>query len=178
MSRVVSGDLSSMSSSSIVAILKQDASDAKKLESAIKSFVNGSSNSLKGPSYDSARQIMAQYIPILRARAKASSELASAIKSGCNQLKSYMSPYSILDEALRDEYLSKLKSAQATLDSLGSINWKDKNFNFFDYWETYFRCKQIISECTRYLNKLDGLPGADASSYGPIESAASSMPSL
>lgn len=173
MAKVVKSEVLDMSSSALVSALKDDITDSKKLKAAIKDFVNGSKRKLTGPNYDLAREIMEQYISVLEERENTAEQLVDSIKSGCNSLAGYMAPFAVLDEAERAEYEQNLRQAQATLDYLNSISWTDKEFNLFDYWNTYFTCKKIIKECQLYLEKLDGLPGADASAYGPISSAAS-----
>lgn len=178
MSRVVKSELRSMANSNIVSLLRQDSNDARALRSSIEKFINGSTRKLTGPNYDLARELMSQYVPLLRQRENISEQLASAIKGGCNSLAGYMGRFAILDEAEREEYESNLREAQDTLNYLNSIDWTDEDFHFFDYWGTYFNCKRIIKLCTEYLEKLDGLAGADASAYEPISSLASSLTSI
>ena len=173
MSKVIKSEVREMSSSALVSALKQDIYDSKRFKFAIRSFVSGSKWKLTGPNYDLARELMEQYIPILDKREEAAEQLVSAIKSGCNSLASYMSPFAVLDEAERAEYEQNLRQAQETLNYLNSLSWSDEDFNLINYWSTYFSCKKIIEECTLYLEKLDGLPGADASAYSPIEAASS-----
>ena len=173
MSKVIKGEVLEMSNSAIVSALKEDIADSRRLEASIKNFVNNSSKDLTGPNYDLARELMAQYIPVLERRAATAEQLADAIKNGCKSMASYMSPFAILDDAERAEYEKNLRQAQATLDYLNSLSWKNSEFNIFNYWNTYFSCKRIIRDCQLYLEKLDGLSGADASAYGPISAAAS-----
>lgn len=173
MSRVVKSELKEAAHSSVVSLLKQDAKDARALRNSIESFINGSTRKLTGPNYDTAREIMSSYIPLLKQREEVSDQLADAIKEGCNSLASYMGSFEILDEAERAEYESNLKEAINTLNYLSSLDLTDDEFNFFDYWGTYFNCKRIIKLCTEYLEKLDGLSSADSSAYGPISTLAS-----
>lgn len=178
MSRVVKSELKDMARSSVVSLLRQDSKDARALRKSIENFINGSTRKLTGPNYDLARELMSQYVLILKQRENVSDQLADAIKNGCNSLASYMGQFAILDDAERAEYERNLQEAQNTLNYLNSIDWTDKDFDFFDYWSTYFNCKRIIKLCTEYLEKLDGLPGADASAYGPISTLASSSVSV
>lgn len=172
MAKAVKSEIMAMRSSNIVDVLRKDADDAKDLCRAIDKFVSNSSRKLSGQNYDEARAMAAQYIPILQSRAQAADAMADAIKSGCLSLAWYMGPFAVLDEALRAEYEQKLRAAEAELAALESWSWDDEDNRFFD-WQAYFTCKKIIEECKLYLEKLDGLPGADSSAYGPISEAAS-----
>ena len=172
MAKVVKSEIIDMKSSNFVSALKKDAEDARALCRAIESFVNSSGRKLTGQNYDEARNIASEYIPILQSRAKASDEMADAIKSGCSSLASYMGKYAILDDAERPEYEARLKEAEAALSALQAMSWSDSEFNLFNYWNAYFTYKRIIEECKDYLSKLDGLPGADASAFEPISAAA------
>ncbi len=178
MAKVVKGDVQAVPGSSLISLLERDISDSAKLRSSIMSFISSSKSELTGPNYDEARSMMERYIPYLMRREAVAKTLIDSIKSGCKSMASYMSPFDVLDEALRAEYEQKLNEAQATLDSLSSINWNSKEFSFFDYWGTYFRCKKIIEECRLYLDKLNGLPGEDAGDFAPISAAAANMPSV
>lgn len=169
MARAVKTEITAMGSSSLIDVLHADARDARNLKRAINRFVKNSVRELTGPNYDEAREIAAQYIPILEQREAIAEELASAIQSGCSNLASYMGKWAILDEALRGEYTQRLRDAESKLNSL---DWKEEGI---DYWSIYFSCKRIIDECKDYLQKLDGLPGADTGAYSPIESLSNAI---
>ena len=170
MSKAVKSEIIAMQNSGVVAALRRDAMDARRLCMAIDRFVNGSSRKLTGQNYDEAREMAAQYIPILQKRVEVSNAMADAIKSGCLSLAWYMGKYEVLDEALRGEYEQRLREAEAALAALQSMSFDD-TVNMFDYWGAYFTYQSIIDECRDYLAKLDGLPGADASAYEPIVEA-------
>ena len=115
MAMVLSGDLSGSAISSAFALLEAEVADTTNLINAIKSFIEDSTTTLKGKSYDAARQKLGLYLADIKSRQSIATELATAISEGAASMAGYMEGYSKLDDAEIDEIEAEIRSLESKI---------------------------------------------------------------
>lgn len=183
MALVLSGDLSGSAISNAVALLEAEANDTSQLISAINSFIDDSTTTLKGKSYDAARQKLSLYLEDIKLRQSIAAELAAAISEGAASLSSYMEGYSKLDDSEIDEIeaeISKLQikisGARQTINKINDSNEvSDNSVSISYYTQQISSWESTIEELKKELDKLINLEAADASAFSGVEGACESV---
>lgn len=176
MAKVVSSELTGSGISGMVSLLEADSTSTVALNDAISSFMNDSSASLVGKSFDAARSKMNLYLQDVGTRKSLATELASAISDGAESLAGYMEGYDMLDDSEIpeiEENITSLKQrisdAQSTISTIQS---KDSNADVSSYTATIDTCKASLVELEKKLEKLKGLGAADSSAFSAAMSLA------
>lgn len=183
MAVVLSEDLSGTAISNAISLLEAEENDTTQLINAINAFIEESTLTLKGKSYDAARQKLSLYLEDIKSRQKIASELASAISEGAASLSSYMESYSKLDDSeigeLETEISSletKISGARQTIYNIKQNNQDSENPVSISYYtEQISSWESVIEELKKKLDKLVNLEAADASSFSGVEGACESV---
>lgn len=183
MAMVLSGDLSGSAISSAVALLEAEVADTTNLINAINSFIDDSTTTLKGKSYDAARQKLGLYLEDIKARQNIATELATAISNGAASMAGYMEGYSKLDDSEIDEIEAEIKSleskisvARQTIYNINQSNEDSENLVSVSYYmQQISSYESAIEELKKELDKLINLEAADSSAFSGVESACESV---
>ena len=183
MAMVLSGDLSGSAISSAVALLEAEVADTTNLINAINSFIEDSTTTLKGKSYDAARQKLGVYIADIKSRQSIATELATAISEGAASMAGYMEGYSKLDDAEIDEIEaeirsleSKISGARQTIYNINQSNENSENLVSVSYYRQQISTwESAIEELKKELDKLVNLEAADSSAFSGVSGACESI---
>lgn len=183
MAMVLSGDLSGSAISSAVALLEAEVADTTNLINAINSFIDDSTTTLKGKSYDAARQKLGLYLEDIKARQNIATELATAISNGAASMAGYMEGYSKLDDSEIDEIEAEIKSleskisvARQTIYNINQSNEDSENLVSVSYYmQQISSYESAIEELKKELDKLINLEAADSSAFSGVEGACESV---
>lgn len=183
MAMVLSGDLSGSAISSAVALLEAEVADTTNLINAINSFIDDSTTTLKGKSYDAARQKLGLYLEDIKARQNIATELATAISNGAASMAGYMEGYSKLDDSEIDEIEAEIKSleskisvARQTVYNINQSNEDSENLVSVSYYmQQISSYESAIEELKKELDKLINLEAADSSAFSGVEGACESV---
>ncbi len=183
MAMVLSGDLSGSAISSAVALLEAEVADTTNLINAINSFIDDSTTTLKGKSYDAARQKLGLYLEDIKARQNIATELATAISNGAASMAGYMEGYSKLDDSEIDEIEAEIKSleskisvARQTIYNINQSNEDSENLVSVSYYTQQISSyESAIEELKKELDKLINLEAADSSAFSGVEGACESV---
>lgn len=183
MAMVLSGDLSGSAISSAVALLEAEVADTTNLINAINSFIDDSTTTLKGKSYDVARQKLGLYLEDIKARQNIATELATAISNGAASMAGYMEGYSKLDDSEIDEIEAEIKSleskisvARQTVYNINQSNEDSENLVSVSYYmQQISSYESAIEELKKELDKLINLEAADSSAFSGVEGACESV---
>ena len=183
MAMVLSGDLSGSAISSAVALLEAEVADTTNLINAINSFIDDSTTTLKGKSYDVARQKLGLYLEDIKARQNIATELATAISNGAASMAGYMEGYSKLDDSEIDEIEAEIKSleskisvARQTIYNINQSNEDSENLVSVSYYTQQISSyESAIEELKKELDKLINLEAADSSAFSGVEGACESV---
>lgn len=183
MAMVLSGDLSGSAISSAVALLEAEVADTTNLINAINSFIEDSTTTLKGKSYDAARQKLGLYLADIKSRQSIATELATAISEGAASMAGYMEGYSKLDDAEIDEIEaeirsleSKISGARQTIYNINQSNENSENLVSVSYYTQQISTwESAIDELKKELDKLVNLEAADSSAFSGVSGACESI---
>ena len=183
MAMVLSGDLSGSAISSAVALLEAEVADTTNLINAINSFIEDSTTTLKGKSYDAARQKLGLYLADIKSRQSIATELATAISEGAASMAGYMEGYSKLDDAEIDEIEaeirsleSKISGARQTIYNINQSNENSENLVSVSYYTQQISTwESAIEELKKELDKLVNLEAADSSAFSGVSGACESI---
>lgn len=179
MAKVVSSELTGSSISGMVSLLEADSTSTVALNDAISSFMNDSSASLVGKSFDAARNKMNLYLQDVGTRKSLASELASAISDGAESLAGYMDGYDMLDDSEIPEIEESINSLKQKITdvqlTISSIQSKDPSADVSSYTATIDSCKASLAELEKKLEKLKGLGAADSAAFSAAMSLADSV---
>lgn len=183
MAMVLSGDLSGSAISSAVALLETEVADTTNLINAINSFIEDSTTTLKGKSYDAARQKLGLYLADIKSRQSIATELATAISEGAASMAGYMEGYSKLDDAEIDEIEaeirsleSKISGARQTIYNINQSNENSENLVSVSYYTQQISTwESAIEELKKELDKLVNLEAADSSAFSGVSGACESI---
>lgn len=183
MAMVLSGDLSGSAISSAVALLEAEVADTTNLINAINSFIEDSTTTLKGKSYDAARQKLGLYLADIKSRQSIATELATAISEGAASMAGYMEGYSKLDDAEIDEIEaeirsleSKISGARQTIYNINQSNENSENLVSVSYYRQQISTwESAIEELKKELDKLVNLEAADSSAFSGVSGACESI---
>ena len=183
MAMVLSGDLSGSAISSAVALLEAEVADTTNLIKAINSFIEDSTTTLKGKSYDAARQKLGLYLADIKSRQSIATELATAISEGAASMAGYMEGYSKLDDAEIDEIEaeirsleSKISGARQTIYNINQSNENSENLVSVSYYTQQISTwESAIEELKKELDKLVNLEAADSSAFSGVSGACESI---
>lgn len=183
MAVVLKGDLSGAVISNSIALLEAEVNDTTHLINAINTFINDSTTTLIGKSYDAARQKLSLYLEDIRTRQTIATQLVAAISEGAASLSSYMDIYSELNDSEIDEIEAEIKSleskisgAKQTIYNINQSNQDSENpVNTGYYTEQISSWESIIVELKKKLDKLVNLQSADASAFSGVEGACESV---
>ena len=183
MAMVLSGDLSGSAISSAVALLEAEVADTTNLINAINSFIEDSTTTLKGKSYDAARQKLGLYLADIKSRQSIATELATAISEGAASMAGYMEGYSKLDDAEIDEIEaeirsleSKISGARQTIYNINQSNENSENLVSVSFYRQQISTwESAIEELNKDLDKLVNLEAADSSAFSGVSGACESI---
>ena len=141
-------DLEGANKSKVISAFQNDIEDCNKLKNAIEEFVNGTSDKLKGESYDSVRKYLSNYINVINTRISVANAIIDIITSANNSLIAYMEDEPVL-------ITEEIPAINSRINYLKSAIEPDE---------------YQISKLQRKKEKLDGLQGADNKAYGILNS--------
>ena len=183
MAMVLSGDLSGSVISNAVALLEAEVNDTTQLINAINSFIEDSTITLKGKSYDAAKQKLGLYLEDIKSRQLIATELANAISQGAASLSSYMESYSKLDDSEIGEIEAeisnlerKISGARQTIYNIKQNNQDGENLVSISYYTQQISSwESTMEELKKGLDKLVNLKAADSSAFSGVEGACESV---
>ena len=172
--RVVKADLDSFKS--FLTLFDKEMSDCQKMNNTLDSFISELSAKFSGAAYDSISEKINVYKECNLSREKTSSELKSKITSALDSLSSYMEGYSYLDTAELDSIKAKRANCQANYNNiLSAINNASRNTDLSGLRSQFAALEAQLIEIDKLIEKLEGLPAADASAFAGIDSISFSM---
>ena len=172
--RVVKADLDSFKS--FLTLFDKEMSDCQKMNNTLDSFISELSAKFSGAAYDSISEKINVYKECNLSREKTSSELKSKITSALDSLSSYMEGYSYLDTAELDSIKAKRANCQANYNNiLSAINNASRNTDLSGLRSQLAALESQLIEIDKLIEKLEGLPAADASAFAGIDSISFSM---
>lgn len=176
MSVIYAGDLSqAMSSSAAINGLNADKEDARSMINAIQDFISSTPGRLVGDGYDSVRNHLQAYIPILESRMRMADEIIAAIKGACGTMITYMDGEGKLDTSELEMYYTKLNNLNETLNSLeaaiANYDPDDADVSLDSLVSAKTSCENDIKEVKRMIDLLENLDAADAGAYGSCSGA-------
>lgn len=183
MAMVLSGDLSGSAISNAVAMLEAEAKDTTQIINAINAFIEESTNTLKGKSYDAAREKLGLYLEDIKLRQSIAAELAAAISHGASSLLGYMEGYSKLDDSEIDKIEAeisglegKISGARQTIYNInqsnqdsGSNENSENSVSVSYYTQQISSWESTIESLKKELDKLINLKSADVAAFSEVE---------
>ena len=176
MAKVIASELSGGAIANAIALLENEAADTNKLKIALHSFINGTTETLKGPAYDAARKKAESYMTTLATRARLATELASSLQAALSSMSSYMDGYSELDDSKLPEIESQMSSIRATINQI-IHNYNNTEGSTGGYSSLIAPYEAQYQELEKLKQKLEGLAGADSAAYGKLGSLAAEVTS-
>lgn len=172
--KVVKADLDSFKS--FLTLFDKEMSDCQKMNNTLDSFISELSAKFSGAAFDSISEKITVYKECNLSREKTSSELKSKISSALDSLSSYMEGYSYLDTAELDSIKAKRATCEANYNNiLSAINNASKNTDLNSLRAQLSALEDQLIEIDKLIEKLEGLPAADASAFAGIDSVSFSM---
>ena len=181
MTKVLSGDLSSMNSSAVITLLKDTAEDSNKVLNRISTFINNSKTVCKGGGYDAVRAKMSLYLDALRKQSKICVNLSNNVVCANNSMLNYMEGYTELDNAKLPEINNSINEADRTISWLREIvyDYEYDNKGQIISVNSHTRGDQslinswvgVLTELKKIREKLENLESADSSAYSSIADA-------
>ena len=178
MTKVLSGDLSSMNSSAVITLLKDTAEDSNKVLNRISTFINNSKTVCKGGGYDAVRAKMSLYLDALRKQSKICVNLSNNVVCANNSMFNYMEGYTELDNAKLPEINNSINEADRTISWLREIvyDYEYDNKGQIISVNSHTRGDQslinswvsVLTELKKLREKLENLESADSSAYSSI----------
>ena len=167
--KVVKADLDSFKS--FLNLFDKEITDSQKINNTLDNFTSVLSNKFSGEVYDEVSKKIAVYKECNLSREKTSSELKSKISSALDSLSSYMEGYSYLDTEELDELKVQRNNLQSNYNSiLSAINNTKNIFNLVSLKAQLSSLESQLKEIDKLIEKLEGLPAADASAFAGIDS--------
>ena len=179
MAKAVKSELSGGSIAGMISLLEGEATNTDNLISSINSFINDSTSTLVGESYNAVRQKLGLYLQDVQTRQKISAELATAISQGAASLESYMEEFAVLDDSEIQDIESEINNlntqisnARATISRLSSTSGEGTTIDTSTYSQQISSWEATKTELERKLDKLINLGGADSAAFGQVQSLA------
>jgi hypothetical protein len=123
MSLLLQSDLSSANKSKAITSLTNDIDDSKKLLASVENFISGSTEHLKGESFDAVRTHMQVYVDALNKRINCAENMIAAIKSANSTMTSFMDGESKLDTSETETVRNQMTAYNSAANSyLGRYN--------------------------------------------------------
>ena len=166
--KVVKADLDSFKS--FLTLFDKEMSDCQKMNNTLDSFISELSSKFSGAAYDSISEKINVYKECNLSREKTSSELKSKITSALDSLSSYMEGYTYLDTSELDSIKVKRANCQTNYNNiLNAIRNSSKNTNLSNLRNQLSALEVQLREIDKLIEKLEGLPAADASAFAGID---------
>ena len=168
--KVVKADLDSFKS--FLNLFDKEITDSQKINNTLDNFTSVLSNKFSGEVYDEVSKKIAVYKECNLSREKTSSELKSKISSALDSLSSYMEGYSYLDTEELDELKVKRANCQTNyINILSAINSSTSKNSDLSLLRSQLDSLGVqLQEIDKLIEKLEGLPAADASAFAGIDS--------
>lgn len=167
--RVVKADLDSFRS--FLSLFDKEMSDSQKINNTLDSFASDLSRKFSGAAYDEIANKLTVYKESNLSREKTSSELKSKISAALDSLSSYMEGYSYLDTEELDALKVNRANCQANYNNiLSAVNNSRNNSNLSLLKSQLSSLAAQLQEIDKLIEKLEGLPAADASAFSGIDS--------
>lgn len=167
--RVVKSDLESFKS--FLTLFDKEISDSQKINNTLDNFTSELSNKFSGAAFDEISKKINVYKECNLSREKTSSELKSKISSALDSLSSYMDGYSYLDTEELDELKVKRANCQTNYNNiLNAINRANSKSTNLSLLRSQLASLEVqLQEIDKLIEKLEGLPAADASAFAGID---------
>lgn len=166
--RVVKADLDSFKS--FLTLFDKEIADSEKINNTFDSFTSDLSSKFSGDGYKAISDKITVYKECNLSRQKTSSELKSKISTALDSLISYMEGYSYLDTEELDELKVQRTNLQSNYNSiLSAINNTKNIFNLASLKAQLSSLEAQLKEVDKLIEKLEGLPAADASAFAGID---------
>lgn len=176
MAKVIASELSGGAIANAIALLEGEAADTNKLKVALHAFINGTTEVLKGPAYDAAREKAQSYMTTLDTRSRLATELAASLQSALSSMSSYMDGYAELDDSKLPEIESQMNSVRATINQI-IYNYNNTEGSTGGYSSLIAPYEAQYKELEKLKQKLEGLAGADGAAFGKLGSLTSEIAS-
>ena len=194
------GLLAAMSDSNVLlSTLTNDITDTQKLKSQLDSFVQDSSNNLKGPAWDKMRSKVNEYSETCQKKINYANNLITSMKNAYQKLLDHMEEFDTLDMAQIGEIeqgISNMKAQISALESLIASTPDYEDIMGYDHktgtytvvgqishvaekesWrETIKICEEVKAVLEKNLQKLNELPSVDSSAAEEITSNTTNQP--
>ena len=164
MTKVISSDLVSANSSSMITTLTELESSSTTLMSNIEAFITGSVEQLKGNGYDAVRSKLSFYVDALKKQTTICNNLKSNIKAANTMLLNFMEGYAMLDDDKIPEIERSIAYIKSLLASLQTANNPTVTASQVASW------KEMLYEFEKLLRKLKELAPTDSSAFGIVGS--------
>lgn len=166
--KVVKADLDSFKS--FLTLFDKEIADSEKINNTFDSFTSDLSGKFSGDGYKAISDKITVYKECNLSRQKTSSELKSKISAALDSLISYMEGYSYLDTEELDELKVQRTNLQSNYNSiLSAINNTKNIFNLASLKAQLSSLEAQLKEVDKLIEKLEGLPAADASAFAGID---------
>lgn len=167
--KVVKSDLDSFKK--FLTLFDKEISDSQKINNTIDSFISDLNRKFSGPAYDSITEKINVYKECNLSRERTSGELKSKISSALDSLSAYMEGYTYLDTAELDSIRAKRNNCQTNYNNiLSAINSAGRDTDVSGLRSQLAALEAQLKELDKLIEKLEGLPAADASAFSGIDS--------
>lgn len=167
--KVVKADLDSFKS--FLSLFDKEMADSRKINNTLDSFTSDLSRKFSGGAYDEIAKKIAVFKESNLSREKTSGELKSKISAALDSLSAYMDGYSYLDTEELDELKTKRANCQSNYNNiLSAINSSNSNSTNLNSLRSQLASLEVqLQEIDKLIEKLEGLPAADASAFAGID---------
>ena len=166
--KVVKADLDSFKS--FLSLFDKEISDSQKINNTLDNFISELSKKFSGAAFDEISNKINVYKECNLSREKTSSELKNKISQALDSLSTYMDGYSYLDTEELEALKTKRANCQTNYNNiLSAINRADKNSNLSLLKSQLASLESQLQEIDKLIDKLEGLPAADASAFAGID---------
>lgn len=175
MSLLLQSDLSAANGSKAIAALSNDMDDTRKLLASVEGFISGSTEHLKGESFDTVRSHMQVYVDALNARIKVAENLISAIKSANSTMSNYMDGEPRLDtselESVKHQWDNLKATASSYLSRYNNYNAEKERISREALYGLYTETERQAKLKEKKYNLLDKLDSTDSATYSKLQSS-------
>ncbi len=182
MSLLLQSDLSSANKSKAITCLTNDIDDTKKLLASVENFISGSTEQLKGASFDAVRAHMQVYVDALNKRINCAENMIAAIKSANSTMSSFMDGESKLDTSETETVRNQMKAYNSAANAyLGRYNNYDSMRERISRESLYGLYNESLGNAKRkekILKLLEQLDSKDAATLATLNASTDDVASF
>jgi hypothetical protein len=182
MSLLLQSDLSSANKSKAITSLTNDIDDSKKLLASVENFISGSTEHLKGESFDAVRTHMQVYVDALNKRINCAENMIAAIKSANSTMTSFMDGESKLDtsetETVRNQMTAYNSAANSYLGRYNNYDSVVERISRESLYNLYNEALGNAKKKEKILKLLEQLDSKDAATLATLNSSTDDVSSF